>query len=643
MGSEAEVSSGNGDDSSTARGRFEGSANSRAWGWLDTSLAALVWVLAAGVIWLPVLPPAADFPNHLLAVIVHVWPERFAGLLEPNLPLTALGFVGPMLALVPQLEPILAARVLLSVFGVGFAVSAAIIARRFGHHVPLAIAGSALLLVGWPWAMGFWNYVAALAIALTASAIWVTQPPRWMSRGGVAGLLVVAAMAHAPGAIIGACWTLWLLLSIRSRRDWFADALVLLAPLTVLVLPIVFRSLYPVQELALFARPSWVWTPWTERIGQISGLSVDGYSPLAGWVCTVAWVLLLVRLFRSARPRDEAHRSSMVAMGGVVIGVAVFLCLPLHVPGWAFLSPRVLPPLLVAGLVHAPRAQHAIDRVFATLLLAALAASMSLSLRNASDAGDYTARVLGQLPSTSPGSVYSAVVGTESPGYHPAHVRVAVGLASYVSAAGGAWPGAFALDPDIHFMRFPRPVAELFPATNPWREWSTECVMDPQCARPLLWADAIAIEALAWDTAFVGGATPEMRQRLIERGYVSETNTVWHPRPANVRLDVFEGPGTPTAHSLVVEVYWPNTLDRIWSTAVPGSARRARTIYPVAARLPAGPALLVSCEDTSGDLRCSADDRGLRTEAMSLQGGTEHIVPCGPGAPSAGATTPTGP
>jgi hypothetical protein len=643
MNPEAEVSCANGDPSGSEAGSAGTSASFRAWRSIDWALTALVWSLAAGVIWLPVLPPAADFPNHLLAVVVHAWPERFVGLLEPNFPLTAMGFIGPMLALVPQLDPLLAARLLLSVFGLIFAVSSATIARRFEHNVPLATAGSALLLVGWPWAMGFWNYLGAMAISLAASAIWVVQPPRWVSRCGVAGLLVLAAMAHAPGAIIGACWTLWLLLSIRSRRAWIADVVVLLAPLTVLVLPLLFRSLYPAQELALFARPSWIWTPWSQRFEQISGLSVDGYSPLAGWVCMAAWALLTVRLFRSAPPRGLAHRASMVAMGGVGLGVAVFLCLPLHIPSWAFLSPRVLPPLLMAGLAHSPRARHAFDRVGTTLLLAALVASMSLSLRNASEAGAYTAQLLGQMPTSSPGRVYSAVVGTESPGYHPAYVRVAVGLASYVSAAGGAWPGAFALDPDIHFMRFPRPVAELFPATNPWREWSTACVLDPQCARPLVWADAIAIEALAWDTAFVGGATPEMRQRLIERGYVSETPTVWHPRPASLRLDVFDGPDAPTAHPLVVEIYWPDTLGRIWSTAVPSSTRRARTIYPVAARLPAGPAVLVSCEDTSGDLRCSEDDRALRAEPLELLGGIEHIVPCGPGAPPAGTTTPAGP
>jgi hypothetical protein len=601
------------------------------WRLAEWGLTAAVCLLALGVIWLPALPPAADFPNHLLAVVVHTWPERFVGLLEPNLPLTASGFIAPMLVLVPTLDPIVAARLLLTAYAVVAGFSAAWIARRLGHHVCLAAAGSMLLVLGWPWAMGFWNYVAALVIALGASAVWVSQPPRLQTRLIVAALLLVAALCHTPGAIIGTCWTLWMLRAIRSGRAWWADAAVLLAPGGLLVLSTFLRAGKGGEQLPGFTSTALEWSPAGERVQQLLSLSVDGYSPIAGLVCVAAWLTLAFRLWRVRGQGGVPLHASRIALSGVGLGVLVFLCLPLHLPIWSFFSPRVLPPLLVAGLVHSPSPRNRFDRVMAMLLLAALAVSMTLSLRNTMDAGDYTARVLGQMPTSPPGRVYSAIVGTESPGYHPPYVRVAVGLASYVTAAGGGWPGAFALDPDIHSMTFARPVELLFPRSNPWREWSTACVLDPECANPTGWADAIAVEALTWDTAFVGGITQPMTQRLTLRGYVAETNTIWHPRPAELRLDVFDVPSMASERPILVELHWPDTLGLIWSGVVPVAARRPRTIHPLRVQIPAGPALLVTCEDSNADGRCTSADTSLQSLQMEFRSGANAAVPCGPG------------
>lgn len=594
-------------------------------------LPCIAWLLAVVVIWLPALPPSADIPGHILGVMVHAQPERFQGLLQPNYPLTAWGFVAPTLVFTSLVDPITAARLVLTLFAALSGVAAWLLAGRAGSNRSLAVTAAPLLVLGWGWAMGFWNYLGALSLGLLAVGLWLRQPAGWGVRAVASALLLIAAIGHLPGALVCAAWGLFMQLAQRTPRAWLSEWSVMLGP-GLVFLAVVASPSGETANLHGFEHAGWHWSPVGQRVEEFFTLAVDGYSPLAAWVCLAALLMLGIQVWKDIERSDVAVRFARVALIGSGLGFVSFMVLPLNVPDWAYLSPRILPPVVLTGLLF--QSVTSIGRRVAGLVLSlAVCASLTITLGNAVREGDHAAALLGALPSSPPGTVYSAIIGIDSGGYTPRYVVPSRGLMSYVQAVGGAGPGAFAHYPAKDIMVYAADVTTLFPSGNPWREWSTECLRDTDCMNPIRWADEIAIEALPWQTAFVAGATPDMQRRLMERGYVSETSTIWHGRAAELQVDLFDRADAVTSAPLLVQVMWPATVGAAWTASIPASARSARTIYPVRLRVAAGPAELVSCEDTSGDGQCGPGDDGLRLARVTLQPGPNAIVRGGPGAP----------
>jgi len=594
-------------------------------------LPCIAWLLALLVIWLPALPPSADIPGHMLGVMVHAHPERFQGLLQPNYPLTAWGFVAPTLVFTSIFDPVTAARLVLTLFAALSGIAAWLLAERAGSNRSLAVTAAPLLVLGWPWAMGFWNYLGAMSLGLVAVGLWLRLPAGWGVRALVSSLLLVAAIGHLPGALVCAAWGLFMHLAQRTPRAWLPEWTVMLGPGLVLGAVVATPS-GETANLHGFQHAGWHWSPLMQRVEEFFTLAVDGYSPLAAWVCAAALLTLGVQVWHDHGRSEVTVRFARVALLGTGLGFVAFMVLPLNVPDWAYLSPRILPPVVLTGLLF--QSVTSIGRRVAGLLLSlAICASLTITLGNAVREGDHAAELLGSLPSSPPGTVYSAIIGIDSGGYTPRYVVPSRGLMSYVQAVGGAGPGAFAHYPAKDIMVYAADVTTLFPPGNPWREWSSECLQDMACLNPIRWADEIAIEALPWQTAFVGGATPELRQRLMERGYVAETSTIWHSRAAELQVDLFDRPDSVNAATLVVQVVWPATVGAAWTASIPASARSARTIYPVRLRVAAGPAELVSCEDSNADGQCGAGDDQVRVTRVTLQPGPNPIVRGGPGAP----------
>ncbi len=80
----------------------------------------IVTVLTFGLglltIWIPPLLPCADLAGHMLGVHVHLNPAAFDGLLVPNMPPTAVGFLLPTVWVGSWLPVDVASRVVLTVY-----------------------------------------------------------------------------------------------------------------------------------------------------------------------------------------------------------------------------------------------------------------------------------------------------------------------------------------------------------------------------------------------------------------------------------------------------------------------------------------------------------------------------------------------
>ena len=127
------------------------------------------------MIWLPPVPPCQDAPGHLTTARALLEPSLYDGLLRTDWAPTAQAFTGLTYVFGHLVSVFVAAKLALAVFLALQVWAFRRIAMRVGGSVPLAVVGACTGFVAWPYAMGFFNYVGALAFGSAALAFWIDR------------------------------------------------------------------------------------------------------------------------------------------------------------------------------------------------------------------------------------------------------------------------------------------------------------------------------------------------------------------------------------------------------------------------------------------------------------------------------------
>jgi hypothetical protein len=292
-----------------------------------------------------------DGPEHLFAAFVlnHIDDPAYAfgEYVEPNLPVTAHGFV-QIFALV---EPLLGWRA-------GYAASLIVIAQAWGlaffalavsldeRRWPLGLAGFALALQ-WAFWIGLLPFQLSTAFATGAIAAGVyrsrgARVPDGPRRSGAdvatAALLLLAALCHPlPAALGGGLLVLVALFAGPGRRATRLGVLALCGA--------------PAALVALTARdavsgPS-SWAPLVERLM----LPFDHFASGPAWRGVVVVVAALAGIVVAAARGAPIERALAV---GAAILLAIAITSPMTASGWEFFSPRFLPLGLSVPLALLP-------------------------------------------------------------------------------------------------------------------------------------------------------------------------------------------------------------------------------------------------------------------------------------------------
>lgn len=168
---------------------------------------AIAAVVLAASLWTWGVPLTNDGPAHVLGAWVHLHPERYAGIWEPNAPITAHGFLETQQVLVPLLGWRDAWRIHVVLMTEAWA---------FGYLAfVMAVAPQRrwLGLLGFPLAlhpnvyMGFFAFTGASACAWFTLAYWLRtaqERSRAVEHTILAALLLLTALLHVvPAALCG--------------------------------------------------------------------------------------------------------------------------------------------------------------------------------------------------------------------------------------------------------------------------------------------------------------------------------------------------------------------------------------------------------------------------------------------------------
>jgi hypothetical protein len=300
--------------------------------------------------------PTHDGPKNLYAahVFAHAHSPAFAQDFARGVPLTASGFAFLYGALEALFAWRAAYRVALAAIVVGlglafFALAGAMAPRR--RLVAIAGLGAAMQ---WTFAMGFWNYVGGVALALAALAVGLARE-RWSARRelAVAALLWAACMFHASGAQIAvlglAVFRIATVPAGRRLRD--------LGALFLVAAPIAFVGIVARDALADL-RASGLATFPPLRMSLDGALENLRLCFLPGpwwraWPIVAAGVAGLAFAAGSAARRKLAPRELALLVVGAASAIAAIVA-PFHGSGWQYVSPRFIPFAVYAGLALLP-------------------------------------------------------------------------------------------------------------------------------------------------------------------------------------------------------------------------------------------------------------------------------------------------
>ncbi|MCB9506918.1 MAG: hypothetical protein H6697_04515 [Myxococcales bacterium] len=546
----------------------------------------LLAVLALVGIWLPAGPIGVDTPTHLYFAQVLAHPERFAGLAEANFAPTSQVFVwacvpalwvGASLGIAAKVAETLVAA--LAVSG-AWAIGAARGERR--PTGPLFALAATQTFYS---AMGFWNFVVAVALGLWLVAACERAWRRGASGGFGAWILVaVAGVATAVGHVIVAgmfglhavACALATGGAPRERARRAALTAVALAPAGVysVAVALAARAGYAADD-SVQADVARVTT--AEALANTLTHAFGGSSPVG------ALAVAAVAIVLASRRRDE-ERAGIEAVG--LLWLAVYLAIPYHGLGWAWAQVRVLAmPLIVLPTVGGWGRRPAVVLAAVTALLGAYLGAALPSVVSHGDAMAAQASAFGDVP---PGRAMEVIAdagagAVEAPLLHAAKLALANGGASALLPP---------FSPMIHSVRAaidewpPHPPLHIYRGLGPDHP--------DEVARQL---DRVAVQGLRYDTVVLVGADA-WRAPLEARGYVALAPAVLRANPTSLQL-LLHAPPEAASRSITVRVGYPETLG--WF-----AGGRRGPAPPVAdgdrllvAPIPAGPAVVrVSLDET---------------------------------------------
>lgn len=302
----------------------------RCWWQRTALLAAVVLIGITPLLW-PPLPPLTDLPGHVAR-----WHIAAAGVDSPlhrfyEIRWALVGNLGTDLLAVPLVQllgPIGAGKAIMLLIVLIAGAAILWLAREVHGRVPPTALFALPFIYGWPFQMGFANFVLAQALAFAAFALWL--------RLGRTERLTLRAMLFAPMALIlwtahSAGWGLFGLMAFgaelarlrQAGRRWPAAiggavlaCLPLALPLLIMVanapppgaragetgdwFNILAKFLWVISSL----RDRWAWFDVGSIIALLLVLYIGardrrlGYAPLLGWPALFALggFLLLPRL-----------------------------------------------------------------------------------------------------------------------------------------------------------------------------------------------------------------------------------------------------------------------------------------------------------------------------------------------------------
>ncbi len=351
-------------------------------------LTVAMAVLSAVPLWLTSVVPTTDGPAHLYNawLLLHLDDPRLeAGrFVQVNAFVPNWGGVGPLVPLLLLLPPAVAEKVWLGAVVVLLVLGMAALAARLGGDPLLSGASAGILAHGWLLAVGFTGFLASLGLGLLVCAMGaglLAAPPEgrspWRSVVGLGLAFAVLFFVHLAGAILAA--GIWLLLSagrccdgLSLRRTVSRGA----APLLLLAVLLVGHWAGREGRSVPQFRPGSE-SGWSRLVELPSGAYWEAYSVadrrVGAALVLLTLGLLLARATRSS-PSVGGARWLAWGAGGVL---AAYLTLPWAAGGGAFLTDRLVLPLLFLPLPWATSfglpARGLFRTALALLLVGALA------------------------------------------------------------------------------------------------------------------------------------------------------------------------------------------------------------------------------------------------------------------------------
>lgn len=480
-------------------------------------------------------PPGQDAPPHIVSAAIMSAPEAYSAYYAVNWAPTAQAFEALTIVFHTFLPLFWAAKLTIIVFCGLLCGACAVIARRLGGEPTLGLALGAAYGIGWIAAMGFYNFIAGLALGMVAAALIFCSECRPRHRLGAAVLFVGAAWAHIIAAALVAGFVLAarvLAGGISRLGKTLVHDVTTLAPASGFIAYFTALAVSSAQDSGRIESVESVSARW---LAHSFDTTFGGFSP-TGWLLAAGVLVAICFAERNAR------NTRIVAL--IAASTCVLIALPLHAIGWHFAKPR--PAFFVFVALPMLLRFRPGGRVVLLLTIGA-AVSASISALGNIREGRRIADGLAMYPSGDAGLVLEANFRPEPTVAAGPGIRSAIGLPHYATLGGGALPGAFATNPRGHSLSFVGGMA-LFPNT-PFLSMVVprSCREDAECYRSDAWrGDVLSVVGGHWDSIALVDPPRGVLERLEARGGEVDGWLV-QPRSADARVHLPDGIRGPVA------------------------------------------------------------------------------------------------
>jgi hypothetical protein len=591
----------------------------------------LTYLLAAAtsfpmvlLLWSVGYVPTHDGPEHLAVIAL-------SRALQSGLPIAAQHLVAndpiaPQLhswvvgALWPILGPVAAQKAYLTAYLISMPLSFAFLARSVGGRGLTAGLLGSLLAPGWPFFMGFFNFVAAVPMMLLAVGCWIRSEggSRWRCSLILVALLPLIGVTHpfVLGVTGLACGLVTLRTPTFKRGPELFRLLLVCSPGLLLLILVALGALRAGEG-------GWLLTETTRLpVGQVlTGLALRAFggpsnmTALLAVPFTAAVLLAVARL----RPPDTGRDAVTALRWFGVLCLVGYLVAPMHITGWAFFQARFLwVGLAFIGATAVVGHGVVVRRIVPVLaVVVALIAAIPFQARYRAAAAsvEVFAEGAGEVPSEElvlP-LVFEAGLGSDDPYMLPMQLAGAYHTIERMALN----PYHFAVHPSVHPVLYRDQGATLpdHPASHLWLEHACRPDEEAQaCDRrrqDLYGRLVFLMRSYAATTVWAAppGFLVELEQRSVEIAHQNGDALVVLPRPGAIRIDVGATP-LPGVAIGVLRIGADSSAPVVGGFSGLVEADLSVEIQPV----PAGDYHLEVFLDVDGDRRSGPADRGSSTD-----------------------------